>query len=578
MVLDAQDLLQIIRTKAVGTQDRSLLTVADKIESLFNSRENDTNIMHSKLNQEQHARKEDNQRFDIERKKLEAALKEERQKRALVEEELRIRMAELFGKSSEKWKPLEIGQALLFNEMEMLLASSEEPEEREPLADDQPAKKSSQKSKARGKRDKLPAHLERVTTIVDIPEEERKCPACTGERKVIGEQVSEQLQMKPIEFYVERTLRPTYACTCGETGVSTAEVFPQIYPKSMLGDTVIAQIIASKYCDALPFYRQERILARNDITVSRQTMARATTAVANAINPLFDLIGEKLSGCSVLCADETRLRVLNDKGQKKDGTSYMWVATGEDSGMKFVRFYFEDGGRSAHTARKLLGNFSGILMCDAYGAYPSAVKGLPIILAACMAHVRRKFNDVLKVDRKNPHAAEAMKMIQDLYKIEKETSELSAPERLAIRQEKAQPIFDKFREWLFQQAGKVLPKSALGKAVAYAVNLLERLEIYLGNGDVPIDNNGAENAIRPFVVGRKNFLFHAETQGAKDSAALYSIIETAKANNLEPMHYLLFLFRCYRHFGPERMPWNDLLPRNNLISYAESIGIPWGFV
>lgn len=124
----------------------------------------------------------------------------------------------------------------------------------------------------------------------------------------------------------------------------------------------------------------------------------------------------------------------------------------------------------------------------------------------------------------------------------------------------------------------MLPKSALGKAVSYAVNLLLRLEVYLENGDVPIENNAAANAIRPFVVGRENFLFHAEAQGAKDSALLYSIIETAKANDLEPMHCLFFLFRCYRYFGSDKMPWNDLLPRPDLISVAERIIVPWGFV
>jgi transposase len=575
MAMDAQGLLQIIRTKAVGAHDKNLLTVADQLDSLFASKESDALAMHSKLNREQQARQEDYRQFERDRKKLEAELKEERQKRALVEEELRIRMAELFGKSSERWKPLETGQAYLFNEMEMLCSKPEDPEENEAPA--QSVRKSSNKDKSRGKRDKLPDHLERITTIIDIPEEDRICPKCGDEKTVIGEQVSEQLQMKPIEFYVERIVRPSYACSCGEAGVVTAEVLSQIYPKSMLGDTVIAQIIASKYCDALPFYRQERVLARSDITISRQTMARAATAVAKEMKPLFDLIGEKLSECPVLCADETRLRVLNDKGIKKDGTSYMWVATGENGMSKLVRFYFEDGSRAAYTAKNLLGKFSGILMCDGYGAYPSAVKGLPVTLAACMAHVRRKFNDVLKGDRRNPHAAEAMKMIQDLYKIEKEASQLSADERLALRQEKARPIFDQFSAWLYQRAAEVLPKSTLGKAVSYAVNLLLRLEVYLENGAVPIDNNAAENAIRPFVVGRKNFLFHAETQGAKDSALLYSIIETAKANDLEPMHYMLFLFRCYRHFGPKQMPWKDLLPRADLVSYAESIGILWGF-
>ena len=562
----AQELLQIIRTKAVGSHDSNLLIIADQLEDLLASKEQDACTMHRKLGREQQARKN-----------LEIELKEERQKRALVEEELRIRMAELFGKSSERWKPDEPGQALLFNEMEMLVSIPEE-STKDKKESSPHSKSSSGPKKPRGKRDKLPEGLERVTTVLDISEEEKTCDNCGKEKTIISEQVSEQLQMKPIEFYVERIVRRSYACPCGGTGVTTASVSPQIYPKSILGDTVIAQIIASKYCDALPFYRQERILARSDIRISRQTMARAASAVAGEMRPLYALIRQKISACTVLCADETRLRVLNDKGIKKDGTSYMWVAAGEIAGMKLVLFYYEDGSRAAYTAKELLGRFNGILMCDGYGAYPPAVKELPVTLAACMAHVRRKFHDVLKGDRRNAHATEAMKMIQDLYEIEKEACELSADDRLALRQEKARPVFDQFSKWLYQTASKVLPKSAVGKAVSYAVNLLPRLEVYLSNGHVPIDNNAAENSIRPFAVGRKNFLFHAETQGAKDSAMLYSIIETAKANHLEPMHYLLFLFRCYRHFGPDKMPWEDLLPRPDLVSYAESIGIPWGFV
>jgi len=412
---------------------------------------------------------------------------------------------------------------------------------------------------------------------LDVSEAQKVCEHCGQQKQMIGQQVSEQLQIRPIQLYVERTVRKTYACSCGQCGVSTPEPPHQVFPKSILGETVMAQIVASKYCDALPFYRQHRILTRSGIDISEQTMARAAARIAEVCTPLVDRIGQRLSEGSVLCADETRLRVLKDNGIKKDGNSYMWVAAGKSAGMKLVRFHYDDGSRSAQAAKQLLGSFSGVLMCDGYGAYPSAVKELPITLAACMAHVRRKFVDVLKADRNNVYAHQAMNFIQDLYEIERKTAGLTDSEILSMRKVEAKPVFEDFQKWLYQASSFVLPKSSLGTAISYTVDLVPRLEVYLENPQVPIDNNAAENAIRPFVVGRKNWLFSAESHGARTSATLYTLIESAKANNLEPMHYLLFLLRCFRKYGEKAIPWDELLPRPDLRSHAEKIGVSWGF-
>jgi transposase len=192
-----------------------------------------------------------------------------------------------------------------------------------------------------------------------------------------------------------------------------------------------------------------------------------------------------------------------------------------------------------------------------------------------MAHVRRYFHDVLKADSKNRYAKEAMDFIGRLYKVERTCEPLHTAEKLAERQKSAVPVFNEFRTWLFALAPTVMPGGALGKAVQYTITLLPRLEVFLGNGAVPIDNNRAENSIRPFVVGRKNWLFNDQAAGASDSAALYSVIETAKANGIEPMHYLSFIFRCYRTFGPDAMPWEKLLPTIAIRESAVSIGIPW---
>jgi len=567
MAADATNVLQLIRTHAANSRSSALLEAADTLEQLLTAQNKDLGTIHGMLGQEQQKRKS-----------VEEELHKERIKSAFLEEQLRIELASKFGKSSERYKPTELQNAFLFDEAELILSRYSEESSQPPLSEEK--KKTPTKldqPKNRGKREVLPDSLERVIVEIDLQEEQKQCSHCGQSMQIIGEQVSEQLQIKPIEFYVERTVRKTYACSCVQCGVSTPEPPHQLFPKSILGDTVIAQVVASKFCDALPFYRQRRILLRNGIDLAEQTMARAATRMAEVFTPLVDRISQRLSEGSVLCADETRLRVLKDNGIKKDGTSYMWVAAGKSAGMQLVRFHYEDGSRSARAAKELLGSFSGVLMCDGYGAYPSAVKELPITLAACMAHVRRKFVDVLKSDPANTHAHQAMNYIQKLYEVERKVVGLSDQIVLKTRTEEAKPVFDEFRRWLYQLTPDVLPKSSLGRAISYTVDLLPRLELYLENPQVPNDNNAAENAIRPFVVGRKNWLFNADGKGARTSAKLYTLIESAKANNLEPMHYLLFLSRCFRKYGEKAMPWDDLLPRPDLRSYADGIGVAWGF-
>jgi transposase len=554
------ELLNTIRSSAVNTpKNRELLSVADMLEAIFTSLEKNLNQTHKLLSQEQ-----------AEKQAIKEKMAEVLLKNLALEERLRLSVAQRFGKSSERWLPADTSQGLLFNELEECLLRPESQGEPEPEPE---ATQEKSPPKARGKRASLPKDLPRKETYLDIPENEKMC-ACGQHKVKIGEEVSEQLQIIPATKYVEKTIRPIYACSGSCEGVCYAPVPASVYPKSIMGETVLASIITNKFCDALPFNRQERILQRIGIELSRQTMARGAKAVAIWLLPLLLIIDQRLAKCRVLCADETRLRVLKQNGLKKDGNSYMWVIRGEDSTGVMVKFHY-GGGREAEIARELLQYFSGFLMCDAYGAYPPAVANLPIKLAACMAHVRRKFHDILKANSKDPHAQKAIKLIAALYVVEKEAKFMSPAERLALRQEKSVPAFETFKSWLYERARECAPQSSLGKAVSYTVNLLDRLAVYLSDGEVPIDNNAAENAIRPFVVGRKNWLFSAEAEGAKASGALYTIIETAKANYLEPMHYLLFLFRCYKKFGPKDMPWQDLQPRKDLREYAEKIDVPW---
>jgi len=563
-----RELLNQLRTKAVGKEgDQNLLSISDSLEKIFSRQTDNLNQTHEMLSQA-HA----------EITSVKSELELEKKKRYLVEERLRIELARRFGRSSERWTPLQKLQKELFNESEYISTQETDEEEETVITEKRVVTKKKKSGKIektdRGYRTPLPANLPREEVEIDLSKDEKQCDVCHGLMDKIGEEISEQLQIRPIEFYVEKTKRPVYACKKGCGCLRTAAVPNQIYPKSMLGETVISQIIVSKFCDALPFYRQEAMLLRSDIKVSRQTMARTAAQAAKFLAPLNELINRLILKSKVICADETRVRVLNEKGLKKDGNSWMWVTAGEYEKIKLVRFHYA-GSRGKEVVFELLDGFTGILMTDAYSAYDSLAKANGLIQAACMAHVRRKFHDVLKGDRKNPLANEFLGLIKDLYDIERENANVSPEERYNDRQKRSKPIMDKMVEWLYTHSPTVLPKSALGIAISYALNQLPRLKVFLSNGLVPIDNNRAENAIRPFCVGRRNWLFHDQAEGAVVSSALYSIIETAKANLVEPMHYITFLFRCYKKYGPDKMPWKKLLPSPDLRSYAQEIGVPW---
>jgi hypothetical protein len=344
-----------------------------------------------------------------------------------------------------------------------------------------------------------------------------------------------------------------------------------------------ARIITGKYCDALPFYRQQRMFAREGIQISRQTMARTAHAVAERLVPISSRLDDLLMSCPVWGMDETRDRVLNDHGIKKDGQSWLWCTVGErpppeetpdDPPLRIVTFAYGPG-RDGDVAKRRLEQFSGTLMTDRYGAYDAPTRSAGIKHATCMAHVRRNFHDVLKADRKNPHAQEAMALIGKLYEIEREYAHAKPTDRLQARQTQSAPVLRAFRTWLYDRGQTVTPQSALGKAVSYAINSLEGLEVYLSDPWVPIDNNRVERHIRPFAVGRRNWLFHHQVHGAEASARLYSIIETARANDVEPMHYLRFVLRCMERFPESEMPWDNLLPLPAIRDYAASIDIPW---
>ena len=301
--------------------------------------------------------------------------------------------------------------------------------------------------------------------------------------------------------------------------------------------------MVSKYVDALPLYRQCSIFERLGIDIDRTTLANWMIACGKLIQPLINLLWEHLRQQLVVHMDETTVQVLAEPGRAAQTKSYMWVSAAGPPGDRAVLFHYAPS-RGAGMARELLADFEGALMTDGYEGYEPACRENGITRLGCWAHARRRFVDA---QRQQPNGKagkpdQALALINALYRIERSVKDADPVERHRQRQHKAVPIVDKLRLWLDKSVVSTAPKTSLGKALSYLDNQWPRLVRYLDDGAYPFDNNRAENAIRPFVIGRKNWLFSQSTRGASASANLYSLIETAKANGLDPAIYLKHVF------------------------------------
>ena len=406
----------------------------------------------------------------------------------------------------------------------------------------------------------MPPELPRVERIVELSDEERQCP-CGCTLTEIGEEASEQLDIIPARAQVIRTIRKKYACKGCEDTIKTSARPPVLLPKSIASAGTMAFVITSKYADGLPLYRLSGILNRFGIDMPRQTLSESILKVAAQLQPLMSHLNQQLMASPVLHMDETPVQVLNEPGKTPQSRSYMWVQRGGPPDTSVIRFHY-DPGRSTKVADELLHDFRGVLMTDGYLPYKKAAKTSGLTHLCCWAHARRKFMEAKKAQPKGKSgkADMAISLIAKLYAVEKITSESDAATRHLKRQAQSLPVLNKLHAWLLKTQKQVPPKSALGKAVAYTLDYWPELSRYIGNGEWPIDNNAAENAIRPFVMGRKAWLFSNSQRGAKASADLYSLIETAKANGLEPYSYLKWLFEKLPETPAENIselaPWN----------------------
>ena len=392
------------------------------------------------------------------------------------------------------------------------------------------------KRKKRGRKP-LPKFLDREIVEHDLPDNEKVC-SCGEQLTNIKGEDSEQLKYIPAKVVVIVNRRKKYVCKKCEETVKLAPLPKMPIPKSIATSSLLATVLTAKFVDHLPLYRQEQIWQRLGVDIPRQTMCNWTFKCADLLEPIVLAMKKIIKNSNYVRADETTVQVLKEKDRKTQNKSYMWVfMTGSKTNNHIVFEYHPT--RAAEAANNFFEEFQGYLQTDGFSGY-NALRGKDKIKSlGCLAHARRKFVDITKnFKHKSGKAYEALKYIKALYKIEREAKELNFDERYKYRLEHAVPIFENFKKWLDQSIEQVLPKTPIGKAVTYAYNQFESLKVYLEDGRLDIDNNWCENQIRPFTLGRKNWLFMGNERGANASSIIYSLVITAKANKLDPWKYL----------------------------------------
>lgn len=485
-----------------------------------------------------------------------------------LKEQNRLLRNELFGRSSEKSVRENRDQLSLFTAAPVDQAPADGDTEELQIT------VASHRRKKRGRKP-LPDHLPRVDIIHDLTEAEKMCD-CGHQMSRIGQEQCEKLDYIPAKIQVLRHIRYKYACKhCQgvESDGPTVRIAPapiQLIPKSNATAGLLAHILTCKFADALPLYRQQKIFARLGLDLSRSTMANWAIEVSTRCRALIDLLAEQIRGGPLINVDETTLQVLKEPGRRNTSKSYMWIYRGGEPDKPALVYQYAPS-RSGQVAEKFIGDYRGYVQSDAFAGYNRLEHKPYIRLLGCWAHARRKFVEVIKAkkkirsNRKNPRglADEAITFIEKLYRIEKQAREqqLSFEQIGSLRQKEALPILERFKQWLAEKAPIVPPKSLLGKAIAYSMDNWQRLIVYVEDGRLKPDNNAAENAIRPFVVGRKNWLFAGHPRGAEASATFFSLIESAKANALEPYAYLRYLF-VNLPLAESKRDYHLLLPQN----------------
>lgn len=440
-----------------------------------------------------------------------------------------------FGKSSEKENSL---QPELFEEFDKELIEEVIEEVTVPM----------HKRKKAGRKP-IDSSIPRHDIVHDIPEEDKKC-ACGCELSKVDEIVTEKLQIIPEKVYVERHIRPKYACRCCEgSGDEDKPVFriaptePSLIPGSIMTGGLLSYILVNKFCDYLPFYRQEKRFERFGAPISRQNMSSWTIKTYRVLKELNTLMRNKIKTGPFLQMDETTVQVHGEEDKPDSSTSYIWVTKGGPPEFQ-IALYEYDRSRSSQYIRNFVEDYSGFLQSDGYKGYDSVLKNnSKITHVGCLAHARRKIRDAYKADNKLKQANAVINKIQKIYNVETKlrAKKLTSDEFLAERLSLVEPLLNDLKNWLDKKALVIRPTSNLGKAVTYTLGQWDKIVNYLKCPYLTPDNNAAERTVKPFVMGRKNFLFAGSTEGADAMCFYYSLIETAKLNGINPYAYLRWL-------------------------------------
>jgi len=419
-----------------------------------------------------------------------------------------------------------------------------------------PPSQSSSSNRSKHGRQKLPDHLPRLPIEHDLEESAKACPCCGEARQRIGRETSEQLEHLPCNFVVLEHIRHKYACArCNSGGcqkcdgnahVDLATKPPQPIEKGLAGPGLLAYVVTSKLADHLPLYRLEQIFARQKVEIARSTLCGWIGAAARVVEPLYQLLGERVRQSEVMHTDDTTVPIQHE-GHCRQGR--LWTYVGDESNPYIAYDYTPT--RSGQGPLGWLGQWKGFLQADAYAGYDKLYARGDVIEVACWAHARRKFFEAKESDP--ARALWMLEMIRRLYAVEAEARDRAPQERLDLRRSRSAPILEQIRLWLIEQQTQVLPRSPIAAAIGYALNQWPALVVYTSDARLGIDNNVAERALRRVAVGRKNWLFAGHDESAQAHAILWSLIASAQRHGIDPQLYLRSVMAHLPALPPEQL-------------------------
>jgi transposase len=446
-------------------------------------------------------------------------------------------MRHQFGRRSEQLHPDQLQLGL--EDLEQTLAEAQAAQEAATATEGQG--RSRREHNANRNHGALPAHLPRYEVLIDV--EPRECPCCGGTLHLIDELRSEQLDIVPAQLRVRVTRRPRYGCRACEEAVVVAPAPERPIDGGMATEALLAHVLVSKFCDALPLYRQAQMLARQDITLDRSTLSHWVGRACWWLKPLYDLVLNTALAAPKLFADDTTLPVL-DPGRGKTRTGRLWCYAVDDRpwrgpGHPVAAYVYTEDRRNIRPATHLSA-FHGVLQVDGYAGFKRLAgdrADASVTLAFCWSHMRRPFYQ-FHASTQSPLAADVLAKIAALYAIEAEIRGHPAEHRRQIRQDRSRPIVEALHAWLQEHVGRVSAASDLAGAIRYALRHWPGLTAYLDDGRIEMDTNVVERVIRPIAITRKNALFAGNDGGARHWAIAMTLIQTAKLNGVEPMAYL----------------------------------------